>query len=241
MSWIHSTDAFGIGQSAATPGNDPRGPDCNIEDPILANVLITDDHPFYRMGVAAVLEMGGHKLIGAANDAEEAFQMLETADPDILLLDIRLPGEDGITMLRHLRADGDDRRIIILTVEMTDEQLLAALQCKVDGVVFKHESEERFLAAIETVLAGGRYIDSELFDRALLKAGESVLPTSVDSLTLKERQVARLVADGLRNREIAKQLAITEGTVKVYLHKIYTKLGIANRSALAALAANLKP
>src|SRR5690606_6321434 len=117
-----------------------------------------------------VLEMGGHKLVGAANDAAETHEIIGSANPEIILLDIRLPGPDGIALLRELRESGDDRRIIILTVELTDEQLLAAMQCKVDGIVFKHESEDKLLAAIDAVQSGLRYIDGELFDRALQTA-----------------------------------------------------------------------
>jgi len=204
----------------------------------LANVIITDDHPFLRMGVSAILEMGGHNLVGAANDAAETHRILETADPEILLLDIRLPGQDGISLLRELRESGDNRRVIILTVEITDDQLLDAIQCKVDGIVLKHEGEDKLLAAIDAVQRGLRFIDSDLYDRALQRAGASNFRSALESLTSKEIKVARLVAAGMRNREIAKQLLTTEGTIKVHLHKIYTKIGISNRTELATLIAN---
>lgn len=206
----------------------------------MANILIADDHPFFRMGVITMLEASGHTLVGAANDAAEALQILRSADPEILLLDIRLPDTDGITLLRELRESDDNRRIIILTVELTDEQLGAALKWNADGIVFKHESEERLLAAIDAVAAGGSYIDESLRDRLSGRPDASAVQSPLDNLTPREREVAKAVATGMRNREIAGHLSTTEGTVKVHVHRILTKLGISNRAELTAIVVSGK-
>lgn len=204
----------------------------------MAKILIADDHPFFRMGVNAVLQMGGHAVVAAANDVVEARSAIAATDPEIVLLDIRLPGVDGLSMLRELRSKGDNRPVIILTVEVTDEQLLAAMQCRVDGIVLKHEGEDRLLEAIDAVQRGHRFIDGELFDRALECASRQRGTSPLNRLTSKELDVALQVARGLRNREIATNLNTTEGTIKVHLHKVYSKLGVKNRTGLASLISN---
>lgn len=199
----------------------------------MARILVADDHPFFRLGVEAVLRMGGHEVIATADDGEAALAAAERENPDVVLLDIRMPVRDGISTVQALRERGDNRPVIILTVEMTDEQLLEALRAQVNGIVFKHDNEGRLLSAIEAVRNGLRYIDSELFDKAIVQAST---PSRLSGLTPKEMEVARHVARGLRNREIAASLTTTEGTVKVYLHNIFNKLRITNRTELAAIA-----
>ena len=200
--------------------------------------MIADDHPFFRLGVEAVLKSAGHEVIAMAGDGEEALATIADVDPELLLLDVRLPERDGISTLQELRKRGDNRPIIILTVEMTDDQLLAAMQARVNGIVFKHYGEDSLLKAIETVSKGLQYIEPELFERAVAHASVKDEPSPLATLTPKERNVARHVANGLRNREIATELKTTEGTVKVYLHSIYTKLGLSNRTELASIVLN---
>lgn len=202
--------------------------------------MITDDHPFFRLGVHAVLETGGHSVVASANDAGETLAAIKDSKPEIILLDIRLPGTDGISLLRDLRAKGDERAVIILTVELTDEQLLAAIQLRVNGIVFKHEGEKQLLKAIAAVQNGMRFIDAKLMDKALEIASSASTASRLAQLTAKEREIAHHVASGMRNREIASSMGTTEGTVKVYLHNIYSKFSISNRAELAALIADEK-
>lgn len=206
----------------------------------MARILVTDDHPFFRLGVGAILDMGGHHLVATANDAAETRAAIESADPEIILLDVRLPEVDGISILESLRRAGDNRPVIILTVELSDQQLVSAIRQKVDGIVFKHEGETKLLEAIEAVQRGLRYIDSQLLDRAMDIASKESSYAPPGNLTKKEREIAKLVAAGLRNRDIAAKLDTTEGTVKVYLHNIYKKCSITNRAELAALTAQAK-
>ncbi|MCJ2178701.1 response regulator [Novosphingobium album (ex Hu et al. 2023)] len=199
----------------------------------MSRILVADDHPFFRLGVDAVLKMGGHEVVAMAGNGEAALAALERDDPEIVLLDVRMPDGDGISTLRTMRERGDNRPVIILTVEMTDDQLLAAIRAKVSGIVFKHDAEDRLLKAIDAVNNGRRYIDDELIDKAITLASAVRPPTRLMALSAKEREVAQHVARGLRNREIATLLGTTEGTVKVYLHSIYTKMGLSNRTELA--------
>lgn len=199
----------------------------------MSRILVADDHPFFRLGVDAVLQMGGHEVVAMTDEGDATLEAIERQNPDIVLLDVRMPGRDGISTLQALRKRGDNRPVILLTVEMTDEQLLAAIRAKVNGIVFKHEAEDRLLKAIEAVGNGLRYVDDELIDKAITQASNTTSSPSLKALSPKELEVAQHVARGLRNREIATFLGTTEGTVKVYLHSIYTKLGISNRTELA--------
>lgn len=204
----------------------------------MTRILIADDHPFFRLGVEAVLQMGGHDVVAMTDDGDATLETIKREDPEIVLLDVRMPGRDGISTLQALRESGDDRPVIILTVEMDDDQLLAAIKARVNGIVFKHYGEDSLLKAIEAVKNGQRYVEAELFDKAIRHASVVTSPTPLAVLTPKEHDVAQQVVRGLRNREIAARLTTTEGTVKVYLHNIYTKLGISNRTELAAIVMN---
>ncbi|MBA3055849.1 MAG: response regulator transcription factor, partial [Sphingomonadales bacterium] len=117
--------------------------------------------------------------------------------------------------------------------EVSDDQLLAAIRAKVNGIVFKHDAEDSLLKAIDAINNGLRYVADELIDTAIAPAGVTRTSSCLSALSPKERGVAQHVARGLRNREIAALLATTEGTVKVHLHSIYSKLGISNRTELA--------
>ena len=108
----------------------------------MSRILVADDHPFFRMGVDAVLRAEGHDVVAMADDGETTLGAVEREDPDIVLLDVRMPGKDGIWTLQALRKRGDNRPVILLTVEMTADQLLAAIKAGVSGIVFKHDAEE---------------------------------------------------------------------------------------------------
>lgn len=200
---------------------------------VVSRILVADDHPFFRLGVDAVLKMGGHEVVAMASNGDVTLEAIERENPEIVLLDVRMPDGDGISTLKTMRDRGDNRPVILLTVEVTDDQLLAAIRAKVNGIVFKHDAEDRLLKAIDAVSKGQRYIDDDLIDKAITLASTTRPPTRLMALSSKEREVAQHVARGLRNREIATLLGTTEGTVKVYLHSIYTKLGISNRTELA--------
>lgn len=201
----------------------------------MTNILITDDHPFYRMGLQAMLEADGHAVVGSVGDASGAMAAIAAEQPDIVLLDIRLPGMDGVALLKDLRSQGDQRPIIIVTVEVTDDQLLVLVEARVNGIVFKHEGEHRLLDAIETVKHGGRFIDGDLLERAMDLASGRAGVSVLDRLAEKEQAIAHYVADGLKNRDIAEKLATTEGTIKGHLHRIYAKCEVTNRAELASL------
>ena len=123
-----------------------------------------------------------------------------------------------------------------LDAEIDDLRLYAAVRAEVNGIVLKNGAEDALIGCLDTVMAGGRAIDPDLVDRALRLSLDGGPRDAFATLTPRERQIAQLVAEGLRNREIAERLTMSEGTVKVYLHAIYKKLGVENRTSLAMLA-----
>jgi len=206
----------------------------------MTRVLLADDHPFLLAGVESVLRGSGYRVIAKLPDGEAALAALGTARPDLLILDVKMPKRDGIDVLLTLRARGDNRPVILLTASLDDHRLLEAVKAGVNGVVLKEGAEDILLQCLDAVRAGKRWIEKELLERALdlsLKGGRR--PDPLGALAARERAIVRLVAQGRRNREIADDLGMTEGTVKVYLHNIYQKLGVENRTELAVLATDM--
>jgi two-component system nitrate/nitrite response regulator NarP len=203
---------------------------------VMVSVLLADDHPFMRAGVEAVLRGTGFEIVAMANDGDEALAAVARRNPAICIFDVRMPQRGGIETLQALRAVGDMRPVVLLTAELEDRSLLAAVRAGVNGIVLKDGAEDALIDALDKVAAGERAIPEPLLQRALdlsLSGGE-VDPLA--PLAPRERQIAAQVGRGLRNREIAEALAMSEGTVKVYLHTIYQKLGIKNRTELALIA-----
>ena len=206
----------------------------------MTRVLLADDHPFLLAGVESVLRGSGYRVIAKLPDGEAALAALGTARPDLLILDVKMPKRDGIDVLLTLRARGDNRPVILLTASLDDHRLLEAVKAGVNGVGLKEGAEDILLQCLDAVRAGKRWIEKELLERALdlsLKGGRR--PDPLGALAARERAIVRLVAQGRRNREIADDLGMTEGTVKVYLHNIYQKLGVENRTELAVLATDM--
>ncbi len=199
-------------------------------------VLIADDHPFLRAGVEAVLCDAGLEIAASVDDGDAALAAIAREDPDVAILDVRMPGTGGVGVLQAIRTAGDLRPVILLTAELDDANLLAAMKAGVEGIVFKHGAEKRLIDAIRIVTSGDTYIDRALTERAMQLVQDKARPSPLDALTARERQISVEVARGKRNRDIADLVGMTEGSIKVYLHNIYGKLGIENRTELAILA-----
>lgn len=201
-------------------------------------VLVADDHGFIRAGVEAVLRGSRFQVIAATASGEETLAAIATYDPAIVLLDINMPGMNGVQALETLRSKGDRRAVVLLTAGINDRQLLAVMRAGVAGIVYKDGAEGGLVDVLEKVHAGGKAIDSALLQRALDLSLSADAGGPLERLNQRERRIARLVARGMRNRDIGTELGIGEGTVKVYLHAMYQKLGIENRTELALLAVN---
>lgn len=204
----------------------------------MTSILVADDHGFIRAGVSAVLHDSRFHVVAATASGEETLAAIATHDPDIVLLDINMPGMNGVQVLETLRARGDRRRIVLLTAELTDRNLLAVMRAGVEGIVSKEGAGDELIEVLGKVQEGERAIPADLLQRALDLSLHPDGTGPLDRLNPRERRIARLVARGMRNRDIGAELNIGEGTVKVYLHAMYQKLGIENRTELALMAVN---
>lgn len=201
-------------------------------------ILIADDHGFIRAGVSSVLRGSEFRVVAATAGGEETLDAIATHDPAIVLLDINMPGMNGVQVLETLRARGDKRSVVVLTAELTDRNLPAVMRAGVEGIVSKEGAGDDLIDVLERVHAGQKVIPPELLTRALDLSLHPEGAGPLDRLNPRERRIARLVARGMRNRDIGTEMNIGEGTVKVYLHAMYQKLGIENRTELALLAVN---
>ena len=201
----------------------------------MTRVVIADDHPFLCSGVTSVLRSAGLDVVGAATDGDEALAQVAKNNPDVLILDVLMPRRDGLSALAALRDSGDTRPVVLFTAQIDDQSLVAAMKAKVSGIVFKHDPAETLVEAVTTVAAGGRAIPPELIERALHASIAQPRFSQLENLTPREMEIARAVSLGLRNRDVADRLGMTEGSIKVYLHRIYGKLNVDNRTGLALL------
>ena len=202
----------------------------------MTTVLIADDHPFIRAGVQAVLEPTAFRIVAAAGSGAEALAALKEHDPEVCIFDVTMPAPDGVETLKAMRQAGDRRPVILLTAHIDDQRLAEAVAAGVNGILRKDGAEEVLAGSLERVMAGETVIAPDLLARARLQAERRSRPSPFAVLTPRERTIVALAMRGTRNREIAAELGITEGTVKVYLHALYQKLGVDNRTELAVLA-----
>ena len=194
-------------------------------------ILIADDHPMIRTAIEVLLRDTGQTIVGSATTGEEALRALEELRPDLLLLDLQMPEGSGMDVLRAVRSDGLTLRVVLLTAGIEDPALMEAYALKVDGMVLKNSDPAYLIECLDAVGAGRSWIDPELKERIARLADRA--PAERPALAPRERELIKCVSQGLRNREIAKQLGVTEGTVKVYLHNVFDKLGVKNRTELA--------
>lgn len=201
----------------------------------MTRIVIADDHAFLRAGLELVLGRRGFEVVASVGDGAAALAAIAEADPDLVIVDLRMPEPGGLAVLETLRARGDDRPLIILAAEIDDASLVAAVKAGANAIVLKHADPAQLQQAIDVVLAGGRHIAMDLMERAFSALAEPRPQTVLSALSERDRKIAEGAAAGLRNREIAERLSLSEGAVKINLHRIYDKLGIGNRTELALL------
>ncbi len=202
----------------------------------MISVLVADDHGFIRAGVEAVLRGSRFSVVAGTASGEETLDAIKTHDPAIVLLDINMPGMNGVQALETLRAGGDKRSVVLLTAEINNQQLMSVMRAGVEGIISKDGAEDELVKVLEKVHAGEKAIAPNFLQRALDLSLRPETQGPLAKLNPRERKIAALVARGMRNRDIGTEMGIGEGTVKVYLHTIYQKLCIDNRTELALLA-----
>jgi len=198
-------------------------------------VVLADDHPLFLDGLEQLLRLEPDvEVVARCIDGEEALKAVRELAPDILLLDLRMPGKDGLAVLRELASERTPTRIVLLTAALHEDDVVAALQLGVKGVVLKEMAPRLLIQCLRKVHAGRRWVETGSISRALdrLLQREAGSREAAGLLTQRETEIVRLVASGLQNKEIGQRLAITQGTVKVHVHSIYLKLKVSNRVGL---------
>jgi two-component system, NarL family, nitrate/nitrite response regulator NarL len=198
-------------------------------------ILLADDHPMISTAIEALLRGTQFEIVGMASTGEQALAKIEETKPDILLLDLQMPGGTGMDVLRRVRSDGSRMKIVLLTAAIDDASLVEAKNLRAQGMVLKNSDPAYLLECLDRVGSGGRWIDPELTERSK-QLNETLADRDIPTLTPRERQLINLVRKGMRNREIADELGVTEGTIKVYMHAIFEKVGVSSRTELAIRA-----
>jgi RNA polymerase sigma factor (sigma-70 family) len=202
-------------------------------------LVLTDDHPLILDGLEQLVRLAGDfEVLERCVSGEEALRAVEAHRPDILLLDIRLPDLDGLAVMRELRRRRLPTRVVLLTAALHEDEMLEAVRLGVVGVVLKEMAPRLLVECLRKVHAGERWIEKRSVREALetMLRREAGGREAASQLTPREVELIRMVAEGLRNREIAERLCITEGTVKVHLHNVYRKLQVENRVAVRRYA-----
>jgi len=207
----------------------------------MIRILIADDHLIIRQGLRLILETeDGFEIIAEAPDGTEAVRLCADLQPDVVLMDLRMPGMDGLTAIEKLRASQPEIAVVILTTYNEDDLMLRGLQAGARGYLLKDTNREALFDSIRAAARGETLLRPEIMARVLSKAGmpsnHSETAAGPD-LTEREHQVLTAVAKGERSKEIAVSLGITERTVKAHLASIYGKLGVDSRAAAIAVAA----
>lgn len=207
-------------------------------------ILIVDDHDVVRVGLRSLLDgRGSFRVVGEAGSAGEAIQEAEACDPDVVIMDIRLPDGSGIEACREIRARKPAIKVLMLTSYADDEAIFASIIAGAAGYILKQIRSQGLLEAIDTIAKGGSLLDSSVTQRVLerVRKTSSLLSQHGEHiLTDQEERVLSLVAEGKTNREIAQALFLSEGTVKNYVSNILAKLNFSRRSQLAAYVAREK-
>jgi two-component system nitrate/nitrite response regulator NarP len=203
----------------------------------MSRVLIADDHPLVLSGIETMLRQSNFHVVAVLNNGNAVLDSLPSANPDILLLDVQMPGRTGMDVLRTLRQRGDNRAVVLLTASVSDADLVEALHLGVNGLMLKDSAPSLLLTCLEQVQRGARWIDRGLLERGLdlTLSGNASGGDPLTNLTPREKAIANLIGTGMRTKEVALELGLTEGTVKVWLHRIYEKVGVNNRTELALL------
>ena len=207
------------------------------------SIVIADDHPIVLHGLLTLLNLeADFRVVAACNDGEAAFDAIFTKDPDIALLDFRMPKLNGIEVLAKVDDAGLRTRVIFLTASANDGHVLTALKSRAYGIVLKESAAETVASCIREVAAGRRWIPEEALKNVMGSAASELHEVApvLKTLTARERNVLQYLVEGLSNKEIARSLGLSDGTVKVHLHNIYEKTSVNNRTSLVALVLGLR-
>ena len=200
-------------------------------------VVIVDDHPLVLRGMVELLQTE-FVVVAACGSGQAALEAIATDATDVLILDLSMPVQSGIDVLKDLRRENSRIRVLLLTAAISDEEVSQAVALNANGIVLKDATPDEIVVAIRRVADG-----EEVFPRELIESAQrerSHLAHLEEVLSPREYEIVSLVSNGLSNKLVARELGLAEGTVKVHLHAIYRKTGVENRTSLAVLLATRK-
>jgi NarL family two-component system response regulator YdfI len=202
-------------------------------------ILVADDHLIIRQGLRLILEtQAGFEMVGEAADGAEAVRLCVELHPDVVLMDLRMPGMDGLSAIERLRTEQPGIAVVILTTFNEDDLMMRGLRLGAKGYLLKDTDRETLFNTIRAASRGETLLRPEIMARVLAQGMATGAPVSTQTdLTERELEVLRGVAQGERSKEIALRLGITERTVKAHLASIYSRLGVDSRAAAIAVAA----
>ncbi len=210
----------------------------------MIRLLIVDDHPVYRLGLATLIAtVPGMEVVGQTESTAEAVELSERLQPDVVLMDVRLRAGNGVDACREIRSRRPPTRVLMLTSFSDEDAVVASLLAGASGYVIKDGEPERLIEAIEIVSQGGSLLDPTASQALITWMRGEKSTAGHDSLawlSVQERNILPLIADGKTNREIASALLLSENTVKTYISNVLQKLQLTRRSELAAFIARQK-
>jgi DNA-binding NarL/FixJ family response regulator len=201
----------------------------------LIRVILVEDHAIVLNGLEKLFAHDGRfRVVACCRRGEDALRVARRGAADVMVLDLRMPGLSGLDILRTVTTDGLPCRVVVLTAAVSDEEALEAIDLGARGLVLKESSPDVLMECVVRVHAGEQWIDPQTLTSALGRARRQHEGRQAVSkvLTPREIEIVRLVAEGYRNKPIADRLSISEGTVKIHLHNVYEKTGVAGRLEL---------
>lgn len=203
-------------------------------------LLICDDHPVVRDGLRGMFASAdGFEVLGEASDGVQGVDLAERLDPDVVLMDLRMPGGGGVAAIAELTRRGLRSKVLVLTTYDTDSDTLPAIEAGATGYLLKDAPREELFTAVRAAAAGRTVLSPAVASRLVTAVRTPAVPAG-EPLSAREREVLELVSKGTSNREIARALFISEATVKTHLTHIYGKLGVKDRAAAVAVAYDRK-
>jgi DNA-binding NarL/FixJ family response regulator len=212
-------------------------------------IVVADDHPIFRDGLCKLLALEeDFEVVAQAQDGRQVLEVLQQLEPDILLLDLKMPGLDGLATLQRLQAVKNKTRVIVLTASDDKNEFVQAMRLGTSGIVLKQTATELLIKSIRRVHAGEIWLDSHTTAAVIRQfvAADEPPPQAAPAgpgrdrerspLSQREREIVALVAQGFKNKEMAEKMFISEQTVKNHLHNIFDKLGVSDRLELALYA-----
>ena len=230
-------------ETATEPVND--NVDIKEKKKTMVRILLADDHPIVRDGLKKLLQLEeDFEVVGEAGDGREVLEKCHELDPDVLLLDLRMPNLDGLSALQALQQTNKRTRVIILTASEDKNEFVQAMKLGCSGIVLKQTAPDLIVKSIRKVNSGEIWLDS-LTTAAVMRQFSTGLESAGGGggkgrerspLSAREREIVALVAQGYKNKEMAEKMFISEQTVKNHLHNIFDKLGVSDRLELALYA-----